>query len=111
MKKYLLIVSAALAINTVSWAGPDDFSLGPVFPDFGATASVKADMKIPKDARFKISFDTAKGAYGGELNKTLNSAARFINMHARAGVPEGFARNRPRHQKRPDYWAAMAYEN
>jgi len=88
MKKYLLIVSAALAISTVSWAGPDDFSLGPIFPDFGATASVKADMKIPKDATFKISFDTAKGAYGGELNKTLNSAARFMNMHARAGVPE-----------------------
>ncbi len=32
------------------------------------------------------SFDVVKRAEEGELKRTLVSAARFINMHARAGV-------------------------
>jgi len=51
-------------------------------------ASVKADMTIPKWAKFKILFDTTKGAEAGKVNKTLNSAARFLNMHGEAGIAE-----------------------
>ena len=39
-----------------------------------------------EDAVFRHSFDVSKRAEDGELNRTLVSAARFINMHARAGV-------------------------
>lgn len=45
-------------------------------------------MGIPKRAKFKGLFDTAKGAEAGDVNRTLNSAARFINMHAEAGMAE-----------------------
>lgn len=69
-------------------AGETDFHAGTVFPDFGKIATIDADFEIPKRAKFKILFDTAKGAEAGDINRTLNSAARFINMHAEAGVAE-----------------------
>ena len=62
------------------------FSAGPIFEDYGKTAPVTTDFNIPDRARFKISFDTAKPADAGQINRTLDSAARFINMHAGAGV-------------------------
>lgn len=65
-----------------------EFHAGTVFPDFGKIATIDADFEIPKRAKFKILFDTAKGAEAGDINRTLNSAARFINMHAEAGVAE-----------------------
>lgn len=43
-------------------------------------------MTIPEDAEFRHSFDVSRRADDGALNRTLESAARFINMHARAGV-------------------------
>ena len=68
-------------------AGADSFSPGPVFEEFGPVADVTTDFEIPKDAELKHSFDVSKKAEAGDLNRTLVSAARFINMHARAGVP------------------------
>ena len=63
------------------------FTTGPVFEDYGPTAPVKTTTEIPADAEFKIAFDVAAGADAGKLNRTLESAARFINMHVKAGVP------------------------
>ena len=75
----------ALALFAAS-AAAADFSRGPVFDDFGPVADVTTDFEIPADAQFKHSFDVSKQAEAGELNRNLVSAARFINMHARAGV-------------------------
>jgi len=77
-----------LLIYTLSYASDEAFKTGPVFTEFGPAAVIEADMIIPKRAKFKILFDTAKAAKPGEVNRTLTSAARFINMHAEAGVPE-----------------------
>ncbi len=73
---------------SAAMAGEDDFSPGPVFENFGPVADVTANFEIPKRAELKHSFDVNKQAEAGALNRTLVSAARFINMHARAGVPE-----------------------
>jgi intracellular sulfur oxidation DsrE/DsrF family protein len=70
-------------------AGEDAFTTGPVFEDFGPVADVETTFAIPEGAILKHSFDVSKKAEEGELNKTLVSAARFINMHARAGVSPG----------------------
>lgn len=82
---------SALAItalfSSTALAGPADFHDGTLIPEFGKVASVDTTMVIPKRAKFKILFDTAVGAKAGEVNKTLNSAARFLNMHAEAGIP------------------------
>jgi len=75
-------------LSTSALAGEADFKAGTAIPEFGKIAAVQTDMKIPKRAKFKVLFDTTKAAKAGELNSTLTSAARFINMHVAAGVPE-----------------------
>ncbi len=85
--KFLIISAAFSCFSFTASAGLEDFHTGTVFPEFGKIAAVDTDFKIPKRAKFKILFDAEKGAEPGKINRTLNSAARFINMHAEAGVP------------------------
>ena len=67
-------------------ADPSSFTTGPVIEDYGPVADVDTTIAIPGDAVFRHSFDVSTRADDGEPNRTLVSAARFINMHARAGV-------------------------
>ncbi len=71
-------------------ASPDpmaSFHGGTVIPAFGKVASVTdADMRIPAGTEFHIAFDLA-AANESTLNRTLESAARFLNMQVEAGVP------------------------
>lgn len=73
-------------IAAPAMAGPADFHEGPVFKDYGKIADVDADFTIPKRSKFSVLFDTSKGAPDGGVNGTLDTAARFINMHVAAGV-------------------------
>lgn len=85
-----LFISTMGAIALAVPAAAQDmsaFTTGPVFELYGPVAPVESDMPIPEGADFKVAFDVAAGAETGKLNRTLESAARFINMHARAGVP------------------------
>jgi len=84
--KSLAAIAIALSFSTQAFAGEGEFTKGPIFTTMGQAAQVKADMTIPKNTRFAVAFDTAKAAKVGEINSTLNTAARFINMHAAAGV-------------------------
>jgi intracellular sulfur oxidation DsrE/DsrF family protein len=71
------------------WVAHADFSsftTGPAIRDYGPVTDVEITMPVPKDAVFRHTFDVADPAEDGELNRTLVSAARFINMHARAGI-------------------------
>ena len=70
-------------------AGADEpvFTTGPVFADYGPVAVVDVTMPIPAGASLRHSFDAVAAAKDGRPVTTLVSAARFINMHARAGVP------------------------
>lgn len=81
----LLLASGAMV--SPSMAVDATFAKGPVISDFGPHADVPGAAPIPGGQRFAISFDTATQAGSGEMNRTLESAARFINMHAAAGVP------------------------
>ncbi len=80
------ILLGATVISGPTFAQNDDFHPGTVITEFGPVATVEQDMKIPANADFRVAFDVAKGAEPGELNRSLVSAARFINMHAEAGV-------------------------
>jgi intracellular sulfur oxidation DsrE/DsrF family protein len=75
-------VFPALALD-----GPADFRTGPIIDGFGAAATVPDAAGLPAETQFKVAFDTAKGSDGDALNKTLESAARFLNMHGQTGVP------------------------
>ena len=59
---------------------------GPI-KDFGLTYDIPDAQAISPDTRFKIAFDVAEKAEPGQLNFNINSLARFINMHVKAGVP------------------------
>lgn len=87
-KRTLILVSSFCLLVFPASAGPDDFVAGKTIPEYGKIAAVSVDKPLSPNSKFKIAFDTAKGAKPGELNRTLTSAARFINMHTAAGVKE-----------------------
>ena len=73
-------------LSSPALAGKDAFYAGEAISAFGPIASVETTASIPEDAAFKVRFDVAKQAEPGALNKTFESAARFINMHHQAGI-------------------------
>jgi intracellular sulfur oxidation DsrE/DsrF family protein len=83
---FYVFLSALLA--PCAWAGPQDFAAGPVFKEFGSVAAVPSAAPIESSARFQIAFDVSTAAEPGKINRQLESAARFINMHVAAGVPQ-----------------------
>ncbi|MEQ9662698.1 MAG: DsrE family protein [Parasphingopyxis sp.] len=82
------LCGAAALVSVPAMAQPaeSDFLTGPVIADFGTTLPVPGAQAIPAGAEFAVAFDVSKEADTGEINRTLNSAARFLNMHVRAGV-------------------------
>lgn len=82
----LLVVLAAVSLGGAAHAGPDDFTYGPVFETYGRVAEIPGVAPIPDGTVLRVAFDIAEGAEPGEVSRRLDSAARFINMHARAGL-------------------------
>ena len=60
----------------------------PVFPDIGSVAAIDSDVAIPADAVLKVMYDVNAQADAGTVNRKFESAARFLNGHVEAGVPE-----------------------
>jgi intracellular sulfur oxidation DsrE/DsrF family protein len=80
----LLPILTILPIAT--YADFSSFSTGPAIDEYGPVADVDVTFPIPNDVVLRHSFDVAEQADDGKLNRTLVSVARFINMHARAGI-------------------------
>ncbi len=60
---------------------------GPVIEEYGPAFVVEAAAPLADDVTFKVAFDAVASRGADELNRTLESAARFLNMHGKAGVP------------------------
>jgi intracellular sulfur oxidation DsrE/DsrF family protein len=61
---------------------------GPVIEKFGGVYDVPdATLRPPTDRDLKLRFDVNTGVEDGALNMGFDTLARFLNMHARAGVP------------------------
>ena len=93
MKSILSVLIIGAALGTAPVAAQqsntlDNFHKGPVLTEFGAVPDVEGAEPISKDSKFSIAFDVTDAATPGTLNRTFESAARFINMHVAAGVPE-----------------------
>ena len=86
--KHLLLPLALLLIPAAAQAQESKFQPGTVITEFGKIAPVQTDFKIPRSTKFKVLYDIVDPAKPGELNRKLNTPARFLNMHAAAGVPE-----------------------
>ena len=82
----VLLCSAACVVSDVS-AGPEAFRDGALIEGYGKIADVPDAAALPKDALFKVSWDLAKAAESGEVNRGLDTVARFMNMHHAAGIP------------------------
>lgn len=86
--RQLLAVLVVTSVLAPAFADESAFTTGPVFIDFGPVANITVTSPIPNGTVFRHSFDVSKPATDEKPNPTLVSAARFINMHARAGVSE-----------------------
>lgn len=86
MRRVHFLIATLLWFATPALADRSAFHAGDLITDFGPIADVEANFPIPNDAVFRISFDVSKQADPGELNRNFESAARFLNMHAAAGV-------------------------
>lgn len=85
MKKNVLLF--ALLLNCIyATAQMDQFKPGPAIKDFGLIAEVPGMEALPSGATYKVSFDLAKAAQPGQVNRSIESLARFINMHVAHGV-------------------------
>ncbi len=64
-------------------------SAGPIITLFGAVHKVEnPDLVVDTSQTYKVVFDIAKSPDDpGQVNPQLNTLARFLNMHAQAGVP------------------------
>lgn len=82
----LTALCASAICSAATLAAPEDFVAGPLLENFGAVASVENQMPIPAGTVFRVAFDVSTPADVGELNRNLVSAARFLNMHAAAGI-------------------------
>lgn len=88
MTRLMLSIALAMAFAISGHAQETVFNTGPVFENMGPSAEIDADMTIPKRAKFAIAFDTSKPGEPGAVNNTLTTAARFMNMHVKASVPQ-----------------------
>ena len=61
---------------------------GPVIEAFGAVYDVpEGSFNLNKDTHYKVSMDvSATGDFSSDLNRHIESAARFLNLHARNGI-------------------------
>ena len=82
----LLLLPILMASPVIAHADFSSFTTGPVIEDYGPVADIDVTLPVPQDAVFRHSFDVSAQAKDGQPNRTLASAARFINMHAKAGV-------------------------
>jgi intracellular sulfur oxidation DsrE/DsrF family protein len=85
------LIASALSLGLLvapAWAGPDAFHAGTAIPAYGKVADVPG-TNLPADTKFKVSFDVGGGsaAEPGKVNRSLEGAARFINMHVASGIP------------------------
>ena len=76
----------AVFLPAAAIADLSSFTTGPAFEDYGPVADVETSVALPAGITLRHVFDVGAAAEDGQPNRTLVSAARFINMHARAGV-------------------------
>ncbi len=77
-----------LTLGAASASGQERPTTGPVVADFGPVFDVPApDFPLDPEADYWAVFDVAQSSEDpAERNRRLESAARYLNMHARAGL-------------------------
>jgi len=85
MRSSVILLILAVLPTSVH-ADLSSFTTGPAIDKYGPVTDVDVTFPVPDGALLRHTFDVSSRAEDGEPNRTLVSAARFINMHARTGV-------------------------
>ena len=85
LQRSLVPLIATLA-SAVAFAGSDAFETGPLIEEFGPVAHVEGASPIPEGVVLRVAFDVSEPGEQDAVNRRLETAARFLNMHAAAGV-------------------------
>jgi intracellular sulfur oxidation DsrE/DsrF family protein len=82
------LATTVLLVAASSACAQQQSHAGPVIESGGAVFAVDPDLKVPLDRDYKVAFEIrTPSAEPDQLNASINTVARFINMHAQAGVP------------------------
>jgi intracellular sulfur oxidation DsrE/DsrF family protein len=88
LKPFLNVLLCVVVLSSLSLqAGPEAFQPGALIKGYGMIAPVAGAPPIPEGTVFKVAFDLKQAASEGGVNRQIDSAARFLNMHHAAGVP------------------------
>lgn len=80
---FTLTTISMAALSAAPVTGPVVKSFGPVF------APPKGAYNLAADKIYKVSMDVARtGDFPEDRNRSMESAARFLNMHARNGIEQ-----------------------
>lgn len=84
MKKILFVLGISLSATFFTLAQENQ----KIIKDFGQTFDVEnPDVKTDMNANHKVIFDIAQSSEDKSVvNKYIETAARFLNMHAKAGL-------------------------
>lgn len=82
-------ILAAATLLTVPAAAQAPRRAGPIIADYGTVFAVpEPDLATPLTTPLKVDFDVSTSAgKPDQVNGGIETAARFLNMHAQAGVP------------------------
>ncbi len=80
----LILLAGPIGAQTL----PKAFSTGPAIPDHGPVAPQPSDaFNLVPGETYRVLFDVASGSKDDHApNRRLESVARFVNLHARAGI-------------------------
>ena len=77
--------AALFTLAMPALAGPEAFQPGTVVPDYGKVAMIDG-VTLPADTEMKVAFDIGEAGPDDAISRRLETPARFLNMHAAAGV-------------------------
>lgn len=87
-----IVAASVIALGLASPLGAQPLSTsraGPVIEGYGAVYAVPApDFATPRDREYRVVFDVSDAPEAvDQVNPSIETLARFLNMHAQAGVP------------------------
>ncbi|WP_158978351.1 DsrE family protein [Cellulophaga sp. L1A9] len=85
-----ILNSVILSIILLNLSFGQEKSAGPIIKEFGAVYKVEnPDFKVDVTQEFKAVFDVSNSPEEQDkINPYIETGARFLNMHAQAGIPE-----------------------
>jgi len=88
MKNNIIFICLFVLCQSLVFSQQQQKIRGPVIMEYGATYEIiNPDIETEIDSELKVIFDIDKSSEDKtEVNKYIEVAARFLNMHARAGM-------------------------